>query len=112
MSIGDLGNMDKTVDAGDDPCKCAEGGETDDLSLDHAAYGIILPEDLPGIVLVSSVAERDLLILSVESLDVNVNFLTDAEYFGGILDTLPGHLGDMYHTVNAADIDECAVVGH
>ena len=81
--------MDKTVDAGDNLCECAECCETNDFCFDNCSFGIVLLKDFPGIVLVFSVAERDLLVFSVKSLDENVNFLTDLHNFCGVLDALP-----------------------
>ena len=104
--------MDKAVNAGDNSGECAESGDTHNLGLNNIAYLVSLLENCPGIVLVFSVAERNLFVFGIKGLDEYFNFLTDGENLGRILDSLPGHFGNVNHTVNAADIHECAVVGH
>ena len=53
--------MDKSVNAGNDPCKCAEWCKADYLNLALCAYRILIFKDLPGVILGLSVAKRDLL---------------------------------------------------
>ena len=55
--------------------------------------------------------ERDALALAVELQDAHVDLLADLDHFGGVLDALPRHVGDVQQAVDAAQIDERAVIG-
>ena len=71
--------MDKTVNAGDNSCECAEIGKADYLSVDNGSLGIVLAKDLPRIVLVFSVAQRNLFLLGIESLYVDIDNVADLQ---------------------------------
>ena len=101
--------MDKTVNAGDDVSECAEGGQTYDLSLNDCALGIISLKDLPRIVVGVLEAERDLLGLLVDILNIYLNGIANVHDLAGMLDMRPGKLGNMYHTEYAAKVYERAV---
>ena len=74
--ICDLRNVDKSVNSGDNRCKCTEGCETYDLGINNRINGIVTAKDLPGVVLCLLVAERNLLVLLVKALDINLDLLT------------------------------------
>ena len=49
--------------------------------------------------------------LAVELEDAHVDLVADLDHFGGMLDALPGHVGDVQQAVDAAEIHKGAVVG-
>ena len=56
-------------------------------------------------------AERDALRLRVEADDLHLDLLADGEGFRRMVDAPPGDVGDMQQAVDAAQIDERAVIG-
>ena len=56
-------------------------------------------------------AERNALALAVELEDADVDLVADLDDFGRMLDALPRHVGDVQQAVDAAEVDERAVVG-
>ena len=47
----------------------------------------------------------------IEADDINIDLVADGQHIGGLLDAAPAQLGDVHHTVNAADVDERTVGG-
>lgn len=66
---------------------------------------------LPRIALELFHAEADALVVFVEFDNLNLNRLSDRQNFGRVVDALPGNVGNVQQTVNAAEINERAVVG-
>ena len=56
-------------------------------------------------------AERDALGLAVELEDDDVDLVADLHEVGRVVDAAPGHVGDVEEAVEAAEVDERAVVG-
>ena len=102
--------MDKTVNAGDDLCKCAELENGNDLSVNYVANVVLFGEDLPRIVFLGLVAQRDTLFLGVYGLDVNFDRIAYVKQLGGSLESAPGQLGNVYETVYGTDVYECAEI--
>ena len=46
-----------------------------------------------------------LALFLIEGDDVNIYLITDGDDLGGLVDAAPAQLGDVDHTINAADID-------
>jgi len=55
-------------------------------------------------------AQRNARALAIEFQDPHVDLIADLDDFGRMLDALPGHVGDMQQTVDAAQIDESTVI--
>ena len=66
---------------------------------------------LPGVVLHLLEAERDALALGVELEHHDVDLVADLEHLGRVVDPAPGHVGDVQQAVDAAEVDEGAVLG-
>ena len=66
---------------------------------------------LPGIGAQLLETQRNPLPLAVELQDAHVDFFTDLDHFGGVLDAFPSHVGDVQQSIDAAEIDERAVIG-
>ena len=75
--ICDLRDVNKAVNTGDYCCECAESCKADDFGINNSTNGIISLENFPGIILCLFVAERNLFILFIKSLDMNFDFLTN-----------------------------------
>jgi hypothetical protein len=56
-------------------------------------------------------AQRHARALAVELQDAHFDLVADLDHFGRMLDALPGHVGDVQQAVDAAEVDERAVVG-
>src|SRR5690606_27502384 len=65
----------------------------------------------PGIFLGLLETERDTLRLGVVLEDLHGDLVTDVEDLRGVADAAPAHIGDMEQAVDAAEIDERAVLG-
>ena len=66
---------------------------------------------LPRIVQQLLHAERDAVRLVVDLDDLDLHLLADVEHFGRVIDAPPGDVGDVQQAVDAAEVDERAVVG-
>ena len=66
---------------------------------------------LPRIVQQLLHAERDAVGLVVDLDDLDLHRLADVEHLGRVIDAPPGDVGDMQQAVDAAEVDERAVVG-
>jgi hypothetical protein len=74
--------------------------------------GRIAPRDvLPRIRAQLLESQRHALTFAVEFQDPHVDFFADLDHFGRMLDALPGHVGDVQQSIDAAQIHECAVIG-
>ena len=56
-------------------------------------------------------AERDAMRLVIDLDDLHLHRLADGQHLGRMVDAAPGDVGHMQQTVDAAEIDEGAVVG-
>ena len=56
-------------------------------------------------------AERDAVRLVVDLDDLDLDLLADGHDLGRMVDAAPGHVGDVQQAVDAAEIDERAVLG-
>src|SRR5690606_4363040 len=55
--------------------------------------------------------QRYTVALAIELEDLDVDFVADVDDFARVLDTFPGHVGNVQQTIDTAQIDECAVIG-
>jgi hypothetical protein len=80
---------------------------------EHAGALRVAPGDVdPGIFAQLLEAQGDAVALAVELEDLDVDLLADFDHdLGRVLDALPGHVGDVQQAVDAAEVDEGAVVG-
>src|SRR5438477_7943790 len=106
-----LGYMNKAFDAVFELDEGAIVGDVGDPSLDPGTWRIFGDGTLPGILVELLHAERDALRLGIDANDLHFDGLADREHVGGKIDPLPGDVGDMEEAIDAAQIDERAVVG-
>ncbi len=103
--------MNEPFDAGLELHEGAVVGDVGDAALESRAHGIFRLDALPGIILQLLHAERDAVGLVIDLDDLDLHLLADVEHLGGMVDPPPGDVGDVQKPIDAAEIDEGAVVG-
>src|SRR2546429_94696 len=86
-------------------------GDVGDLA-EHAGVRRVAPRDvLPriGAELLESQAHPRALAVELE--DAHLDLVAHLHDLGGVLDALPGHVGDVQQPIDPAEIDEGAVIG-
>jgi hypothetical protein len=86
-------------------------GDVGDAALELGAHRILGRDALPGIGLELLHAEADALRLGIDLDDLHLDGLADGQRFARMVDAPPRHVGDVQQPVDAAEIDEGAVVG-
>ncbi len=86
-------------------------GQVGDLAEHACTLRIAACDADPRIVAELLDAERNAVLLGVVAQDLGFELLADMHHFGRMLDTAPGHVGDVQQTVDSTQIDERAVVG-
>ena len=66
---------------------------------------------MPRVVAELLDAQRDAVLLGVELQHLGGDFLADLHHFARVAHAAPGHVGDVQQAVDAAEVDERAVLG-
>ena len=103
--------MDQALDARLQLDEGAVVGDVGDAALELGAGRILELDALPRIGFELLHAERDALGLGVEADDLDLDGLADIQRLGRMVDAPPGDVGDVQQAVDAAQIDEGAVIG-
>ncbi len=90
--------------------KAAVVGQIGDLGIDAAALRVATGDFDPRIFTQLLKSQGNAVALSVELEDLDVDFLTHFHDLGRMLDTLPGHIGNVQQAVYATQVNKCAVV--
>src|SRR5262245_20634077 len=106
-----LGDVDKAFDPRLQFHERAVVGDVGDPAFEPRAHRVFGLDTLPGIVLQLLHPERNAVGLVVDLDDLDLHLLADIEHFGRMVDAPPRDIGDVQEPVDAAEIDECAVVG-
>ena len=85
--------------------------QADHLAVHPRAHRVLLVDQHPGVLGALLVAERDALGLAVELEHRDLDLVAHREVLGGVVDPAPGDVGDVEQAVDAAEVDEHAVVG-
>ena len=104
-------DVDQTLDAGLEFDEGAVVGDVGDAALEAGADRIFRLDALPRIVEQLLHAERDAVGLVVDLDDLDLDLLADVEHLGRVIDAPPGDVGDVQEAVDAAEVDEGAVIG-
>jgi hypothetical protein len=104
-------DVDQALDAGLEFDEGAVVGDVGDAALEAGADRIFRLDALPRIVEQLLHAERDAVGLVVDLDDLDLDLLADVEHLGRMIDAPPGDVGDVQEAVDAAEIDERAVIG-
>src|SRR5690606_24580199 len=106
-----LGHVHQALDARLDLDERAVVGDVGDLA-EHAGVGRVAAGDVvPRILAQLLEAEADAVALAVVLEHADVELLAHFHDFGRMAHALPGHVGDVQQAVDAAEVDERAVVG-
>ncbi len=106
-----FGDMHEAFDARLQLHEGAVVGDVGDLALEARADRIFGADAFPGIGLELLHAQADALGFLVHLDDLHGDLLADIEHFGRMRHAPPGDVGDVQETIDAAEIDEGAVVG-
>ncbi len=103
--------MHQALDARLQLDEAAVVGDVGDLA-EQARAGRVAACDLhPRILAELLQAERDAVALAVELQHANFQLVADVDDFARVTHALPRHVGDVQQAVDAAEVDERAVVG-
>src|SRR5580704_4468354 len=86
-------------------------GDVGDAAGEARVQRIFRLDALPRIVQQLLHAERDTVGLVVDLDDLDLDGLADGEHLGRVIDPSPGDIGDVQQAVDAAEVDERAVIG-
>src|SRR5262249_20562894 len=111
LGPGHLRNMDQAFDARLDLDEGAVVGQADNFAANVRALRIALGHRLPGIGHQLFIAERDAFFFAVEFQDLDLNGVADLDDVAGGLDAAPAHIDDVQQPVDAAEINEGAIIG-
>ena len=104
-------DVDQALDARLDLDERAVVGDVGDLAEQARALRVAARQADPRVLAELLHAERDAVLLLVELQDLGGHFVADREHFRRMLDAAPREVGDVQQTVDAAQVDERAVVG-
>src|SRR6266702_2959771 len=110
VPVGQLGDVDQALDALLDPDERAERDKLGDPPW-HDLTDLVGPgELLPRVFLGGLQRQRDALAVHVHVQHLDGDLLADLDDLAGMVDVLPGQLGDVHQAVHAAQVDERAEV--
>ena len=111
LGPGHLGDVHQTFDPRLQLHEGAVVGDVGDAALELGADRVLGFHAFPRIGLQLLHAEADALGFLVEADDLDRDGLADLEGFGRVVDAAPRDVGDVQQAVDAAEIDERAVIG-
>ena len=106
-----FGDVDQSFDAFFELDERAVVGQRNDAAMNLRAERIALHDVGPRVLALLLVAERNALRGRIEFEDDHFDLVADVEVFGGMVDAAPRNVGDVQQSVDAAEVDEDAVVG-
>ena len=106
-----LGDVDQAFDALFDLDEAAVVRDVRDLAEQPRVRRVAPRDVLPRVRAELLDAERNALALAIELEDAHVDLVADLDDLRRVLDALPRHVGDVQQAVDAAEVDERAVVG-
>src|SRR5680860_1287510 len=106
VTDGELGDVHQSLDALLDPHERAERDELGDLARPDLADRVGPRELLPRVLLGRLQRQGDALAVHVDVQDLDRDLLADLDDLGGVVDVLPGELGDVHQAVDATEVHE------
>src|SRR6201991_3725580 len=106
-----FGDVHQAFDARLDLDEAAVIGDVGDLAEQAAADRVAAGDGDPRVVAELLEAERNAVALAVVLEHADVQLVADVDDFGRVTHALPRHVGDVQQAVDAAEVDECAVIG-
>jgi len=101
-----LGDVHEALDAILDAHERTEGDELGDLAGNDLPDGVRTGEGLPRVLLGGLQGQRDPLAVHVHLEDLDGDLLADLDDLAGVVDVLPGQLGDVHEAVDPAEVNE------
>ena len=111
LGPGHLADVDQAFDALLQLHERAVVGHADDAPADVCADGIALLRIEPRIRRQLLESQRDALLVLVELQNLDLDLIADIHQVTRMRQPSPRHIGDVQQAIEAAHIDECAVVG-
>ena len=108
---GHLADVDQAFDALLELDECAVVGHADDAAADVRADRIALGGVEPRVGRELLEAQRNALLVVVELQNLYLDLVANLDQVARMRQASPGHIGDMQQAVDAAQVDERAVVG-
>src|SRR6202046_5377986 len=106
-----FGDVDEALDARLELDEGAVVGDVGDAALELLADGVARLNVRPRIFLQLLHSKRDAVGLVVDLDDAHLDLLADGQDFARMVDAPPGDVGHVQEAVDAAEIDERAIVG-
>src|SRR5215471_2613217 len=106
-----LGDVDQAFDARLELDERAVVGDVGDAAMEARTKRVLRLDALPRIVQQLLHAQRDAVRLVVDLDDLDLHGLADREHLGRVVDAAPRDVGDVQKAVDAAEINECTVIG-
>src|SRR5215471_3970899 len=106
-----LGDVDQAFDARLELDERAVVGDVGDAAGEARTQRVLGLDALPRVIQQLLHAERDAVRLVVDLDDLDLHGLADAEHLGRMVDAAPRDVGDVQKAVDAAEINECTVIG-
>src|SRR5690606_37032126 len=91
--------------------KAAVVGQVGDNRFDLGAFWVTTLDFDPRIFAQLLETQRYAVALAVELEHLDFDFLTNSNDLAWVLDTFPGHVGDVQQAIDAAEVNERTVVG-
>ena len=110
VALSQLGDVHQALDALFDAHERTERNELGDLAGHDLPDGMGAGEVAPRIFLSGLERQRNPLAVHVDVEHLDRDLVADIDHLGGMVDVLPGQLGDVHQAVDAAEIDERAEV--
>src|SRR5271155_162201 len=108
---GHLRNVNESFDALLQLDECAVVGHAENAATHAGADGVALHGIKPRIRRELLEAERNALLILVELQHLDLDLVANVDEVARVGETTPAHVGDVEQAIEAAHIDECAVVG-
>ena len=106
-----FGNVHQAFDALFDFDERAVVGQVGHLAEQAGALRVAACQAIPWIIAHLLDAQRDAVLLLVELEDLGFDFVAHGQHFGRMLDAAPCQIGDVQQAIDAAQVNERAVVG-
>src|SRR5947209_106899 len=110
VTLGQLGDVHQALDALRHADERTERHQLGDPAGHDLADGVGAGEGLPRVFLRRLERQRDPLAVHVDVEHLDGDLLADLDHLGRVVDVLPGQLGDVHETVDAAEVHERAEV--
>ena len=108
VTTSHLGDMHETLDGVAKFDERTERNDLGDLAVDDGSDRVGLDELNPRILGGLLETERDALTLQIDVENLDLDLVADLDDLGGMVDMVPGKLGDVNQTVDAAQVHEGA----